>query len=195
MFNNLFWHISYALGDWLVIYPAPIGGFIKGILRGVRCTKSLRVLFLHRRPPSWNTLVLYSRAVFIFNEPVLWPNGKKECSELVFLNVYTCMGPRNRFQGMNSASLCSLAGRYDNPLPLRFIAPIASLKILALVSTLPCPYDQMARKNVLMYSYIMSLCVQGPTAHDRDHGLGPVREVLHQLRLTQQWFQGPHQDR
>ena len=45
------------------------GGFIKGILRGVRCTKSLRVLFLHRRSPSWTTLVLYSRAVFIFNEP------------------------------------------------------------------------------------------------------------------------------
>ncbi len=45
------------------------GGFIKGILRGVRCTKSLRVLFLHRRPPSWTTLVLYSRVVFIFNEP------------------------------------------------------------------------------------------------------------------------------
>jgi hypothetical protein len=45
------------------------GGFIKGILRGVRCTKSLRVLFLHRRPPSWTTLVLYSRAVFLFNEP------------------------------------------------------------------------------------------------------------------------------
>ncbi len=46
-----------------------IGGFIKGILRGVRCTNSLRVLFLHRRPPSWTTLVLYARAVFIFNEP------------------------------------------------------------------------------------------------------------------------------
>jgi hypothetical protein len=42
------------------------------------------------------------------------------------------MGPRNRFQGMNSASLCSLAGRYDNPLPLRFLAPIDSLKITAL---------------------------------------------------------------
>jgi hypothetical protein len=27
------------------------------------------------------------------------------------------MGPRNRFQGMNSASPCSLAGRYDNPIP------------------------------------------------------------------------------
>jgi hypothetical protein len=49
------------------------GGFIKGILRGVRCTKSLRVFFLHRRPPSWTTLVLYSRAVFIFNEPASWP--------------------------------------------------------------------------------------------------------------------------
>ncbi len=48
------------------------GGFIKGILRGVRCTKSLRVLFLHRRPPSWTTLVLYSRAVFIFNEPAFY---------------------------------------------------------------------------------------------------------------------------
>jgi hypothetical protein len=51
--------------------PQPNGGFIKGILRGVRCTKSLRVLFLHRRPPNWTTLVLYSRAVFIFNEPAL----------------------------------------------------------------------------------------------------------------------------
>ncbi len=30
---------------------------------------------------------------------------------------------------MNSASLCSLAGRYDNPIPFRFLAPIDSLKI------------------------------------------------------------------
>ncbi len=37
-----------------------ITGFIRGILRGVRCTKSLRVLFLHRRSPSWTTLVLKS---------------------------------------------------------------------------------------------------------------------------------------
>ncbi len=63
------------------------GGFIKGMLRGVRCTKSLRVLFLHRRPPSWTTLVLYSRAVFIFNEPayrelargMTWPS-QLECT-------------------------------------------------------------------------------------------------------------------
>ncbi len=42
------------------------------------------------------------------------------------------MGPRNWFQGMNSASLCSLAGRYDNPIPPRFLAPIDFLKIPAL---------------------------------------------------------------
>jgi hypothetical protein len=41
------------------------------------------------------------------------------------------MKPRNRFQGMNSASLCSLAGRYDNPIPTRFPTPIDCLKIPA----------------------------------------------------------------
>ncbi len=44
------------------------------------------------------------------------------------------MQPCNRSQGMNSASLCSLAGRYDNPIPTRFLAPIDCLKILALVT-------------------------------------------------------------
>jgi hypothetical protein len=33
---------------------------------------------------------------------------------------------------MNSASLCSLAGRYDNPIPTRSLAPIDCLKIPAL---------------------------------------------------------------
>ncbi len=32
---------------------------------------------------------------------------------------------------MNSASLCSLAGRYDNPIPTRCLAPIDLLKIPA----------------------------------------------------------------
>jgi hypothetical protein len=36
--------------------------------------------------------------------------------------------------GMNSASLCNLAGRYDNPIPPRFLAPIDFLKIPALRS-------------------------------------------------------------
>jgi hypothetical protein len=30
---------------------------------------------------------------------------------------------RNKFQGINSASLCSLAGRYDNLIPTWFLAP------------------------------------------------------------------------
>ena len=38
------------------------------------------------------------------------------------------MGPRNRFQGLNSASLCSLAGRYNNPIPTRCQAPTDFLK-------------------------------------------------------------------
>jgi hypothetical protein len=36
---------------------------------------------------------------------------------------------------MNSASLCSLAGRYDNPIPTRCLAPIGSLKIPALLTS------------------------------------------------------------
>ncbi len=40
----------------------------------------------------------------------------------------------NRFQGTNSARLCSLAGRYDNPIPSQFLAPIAWLKISAQTS-------------------------------------------------------------
>ncbi len=44
----------------------------------------------------------------------------------------TFMDPSNRFQEMKSASLCSLAGRYDNPIPPRFLAPIDSLKVPAL---------------------------------------------------------------
>jgi hypothetical protein len=45
------------------------------------------------------------------------------------------MGPRNRFQGMYSASLCILAGRYDNL--TRFLAPIDCFKIPALSSAFP----------------------------------------------------------
>ena len=45
---------------------------------------------------------------------------------------YIFKEPRTRFQGTNSASLCSLAGRYDNPIPTRFLAPIDCFKIPAL---------------------------------------------------------------
>ncbi len=50
-----------------------------------------------------------------------------------FLNF---LGPKNRFQGINSASVCSLAGRYDNPIPTPPPPPRDSLKIPALYSVL-----------------------------------------------------------
>ncbi len=48
------------------------------------------------------------------------------------MNFYTFKKPKNRLQGINSASLCSLAGRYDNPLPTRFLAPVDCLQSPAL---------------------------------------------------------------
>ena len=40
-------------------------------------------------------------------------------------------GHKNRFAGINSASLHSMAGRYKNPIPTRFLAPHRLLKIPA----------------------------------------------------------------
>jgi hypothetical protein len=51
---------------------------------------------------------------------------------LVFLLSF--MEPRHRFQGIFSANLHSLADRYDNPFPTRFLAPIDCLKIPAQMS-------------------------------------------------------------
>jgi hypothetical protein len=45
---------------------------------------------------------------------------------------------------MNSASLCSLAGRDDNPIPPRFLAPIDFLKIPA----------QLSKKSTLQFVQI-----------------------------------------
>jgi hypothetical protein len=40
--------------------------------------------------------------------------------EPIFLNVYRA---QESIPGMNSATLCSLAGRHDNPIPTRFVSP------------------------------------------------------------------------
>ncbi len=42
-----------------------------------------------------------------------------------------CTEPKNRFQGITSASLCSLAGRCDNLIPTQFLALIDCLKFPA----------------------------------------------------------------
>ncbi len=70
----------------------------------VRCTKSLRVLFLHRRPPSWTTLVLYSRAVFIFNEPASKFN---ELLNLVLLRVLILVRMRSSLVVRRSDCQCT----------------------------------------------------------------------------------------
>jgi hypothetical protein len=41
---------------------------------------------------------------------------------------YLLNKPRNQFQGINFARLCSLAGRYENPIPTRYLAPIECIK-------------------------------------------------------------------
>jgi hypothetical protein len=46
-------------------------------------------------------------------------------------NFQTFKEPKNRSQGINSARHCSKAGRYDNPIPTRFLTPIDCLKLPA----------------------------------------------------------------
>jgi hypothetical protein len=68
----------------------------------------------------------------------------KSGSELVFLNVYGAPEsiPRNEFR----QSLCSLAGRYNNPIPPRCLAPIGFLKIPAQYEN-PMPPQFLASKK------------------------------------------------
>jgi hypothetical protein len=53
-------------------------------------------------------------------------------SSILSPNFHTFKEPKNRFQEINSASVFSLVGRYENPIPTRFLAPIDCFKIPAL---------------------------------------------------------------
>ncbi len=64
------------------------------------------------------------------------------------------MEPRNRFQGMNSASLYSLAGWYDNPIPTRFLAPIDCLKKFQLWLPFTCLTLPVVLKQNVLANYI-----------------------------------------
>jgi hypothetical protein len=68
------------------------------------------------------------------------------------------MEPRNRFQGMNSASLCSLAGRYDNPIPTRFLVPIDCLKF-QLWSSLCSLAGRVSSTPLIKYMYSLDLYI------------------------------------
>ncbi len=69
------------------------------------------------------------------------------------------MEPRNRFQGTNSASLCSLAGRHDNPIPSRFLAPIDCLKIPAQSTFTFCLLPSKRHLDAFRFS-LFRTCVQ-----------------------------------
>jgi hypothetical protein len=60
--------------------------------------------------------------------------SRRELHCLLSPNFETFKERKNRFQGVKSASLCSLSDRYDNPIPTRFLAPIDCLKIPALIT-------------------------------------------------------------
>ncbi len=59
---------------------------------------------------------------------------------------------------MNSASLCSLAGRYDNPIPTRFLAPIDCLKI-------PAQYFRGIEFSSPAHPYPFYSCLPGYAVH------------------------------
>ncbi len=89
-----------------------ITGFIRGILRGVRYAKSLRVLFLHRLSPSWTTLVLYSRAVFIFNEPTKYLTNSSESVQMLLAKNHTnAWARRHVTRGLVCVKLCFHRGK------------------------------------------------------------------------------------
>ncbi len=87
------------------IYPNPAGGF---------CEKqpALRFWLCVRTPWRGGGVVVTSSST---------PEHE----------FYTFKEPRNRFQGIDSASLCSPAGRYVNPFLAWFLAPIDCSKIPA----------------------------------------------------------------
>jgi hypothetical protein len=64
------------------------------------------------------------KAVDGLTQGVLVPQHQHH-PETVFLNFYGAQEPipRNRFRH----GPCSLAGQYDNPVPTRFLVPIASM--------------------------------------------------------------------
>jgi hypothetical protein len=64
---------------------------------------------------------------------------------------------------MNSASLCSLAGQYDNPIPPRFLAPIDYFKIPALAGRYdnPIPTRLLSPIDCLKIPALMMLPGKG----------------------------------
>ncbi len=88
------------------------------------------------------------------------------------------MGPRNWFQGMNSASLCSLAGRYKNPIPPQCLVPIDFLKIPAQV------YAALSSVSFRGIPFTQNIYCSFPADSPRSRKEAPRWRVLY--RITRQ---------
>ncbi len=81
--------------------------------------------------------------------------SSQKVPEPVFLNF---LEPRNRFYGIYSASLCSLAVRYDNPITTRCLAPIIFLKIPAQYTVFVLSNEKKFETIVKTTKYICAAC-------------------------------------
>ncbi len=91
------------------------------------------------------------------------------------------MEPRNQFQGMNYAGLWSLAGRYDNPIPPRFLAPIDSLKVRALYNN-PIPARFLAPYEIVL-KLLKRLQIRAQAT--LDSGIGSLESIPGLLKCLQ----------
>ncbi len=73
-------------------------------------------------------MFLYARKVLATVPAVHVTVRRTKAERSPFLSPNYKTFKKTTFQGINSASLYSLAGRYDNPIPTRFLAPINCLK-------------------------------------------------------------------
>ncbi len=73
------------------------------------------------------TLNQASSEKLLFNSKFLAKTGAIDITAAQRRYFKTFKEPRNRFQRIDSASLCSLAGLYDNPIPTRFLGPFLFL--------------------------------------------------------------------
>ncbi len=92
------------------------------------------------------------------------------------------MGPRNWFQGMNFASLSSLAGRYDNPIPLRFLAPI--IDFLKIPAQLPPFSDQKIEgiQSIWIFKYLITVPIAFLLLYGAGHRL-PSKTKINEISL------------
>ncbi len=104
-------------------------------------------LFMIFRKRSWD------------DESLLLYDVQCSCSILFsfakFLNTRNGIFILLRIPGIDSVSLCGLAGRYDNPIPTRFLAPIDCYKIPALVSHfIPAKMDRVSHCRTSSHIFV-----------------------------------------